>query len=156
MTKQKWFNIGLVILAVGALAMGVYAVTMGNQPEARGTQHFGASQFDGNVLMDTDLAIDDTFKIDDTIYLLTGTQTLTPTASYYIVQSASAVTITLATGGAESGDFLYVVDKTAQAVVFVDTGATAGGGNRTLGNHDAVGFLFDGSIWIEAFYSDNS
>ena len=156
MTKQKWLNIALIALAVGALAMGGYAVLQGNQPEARGTQHFGAAQFSGNVLMDTDLAVDDTFKIDDTIYILTGTQTLTPTASYYIVQSGSAVTITLATGDAESGDFLYVVDKTAQAVVFVDTSATAGGGNRTLGNHDAIGFLFDGSLWVEAFYSDNS
>ncbi len=156
MMKQKWFNTGLVILVAIALFVGAYAITQSNRPEARGSTHFGAAQFSGDVLIDADIAIDDTFKVDDTIYILTDTQTLTPTASYYIVQSASAVTITLATGSAASGDFLYVVDKTSQAVVFVDTGATAGGGNRTLGNHDVIGFIFDGSMWVESFYSDNS
>lgn len=103
-----------------------------------------------------DVTVDDTFNIDDTSWALTGTQTLTPTASMYVVGSTGAVTITLATGSAAAGDFLWLVANTAQAIVIVDTTATAGGANRTLGNHDVIGFLFDGSIWVEAFYSDNS
>lgn len=128
----------------------------------------GAAYFDGAVDMDStldvagavtfqsDLIVDDTLNVDDTSYALTGTQTLTPTASMYVISSGSAVTITLATAGAAAGDLLWLVDNTAQAVVIVDTTATAGGANRTLGNHDVIGFIFDGTIWVEAFYSDNS
>jgi len=122
----------------------------------------GASDLDGTlnvagaVTLQDDLIVDDTFNVDDTAYALTGTQTLTPTASTYVISSASAVTITLATSSASAGDFLWLVDNTAQAVVIVDTTATAGGSDRTLGIHDVIGFIFDGTIWVEAFYSDNS
>ena len=38
----------------------------------------------------------------------------------------------------------------------IDTGATAGGGNRTLGQYDVIGFIYNGAKWLESFFSDNS
>lgn len=104
-----------------------------------------------------DLVISDTLNIDDNTSTLTGTQTLAPAASVYLFSPASTLTLTLATGNAVVGDFLWITNITSTAnVVIVDTGATAGGGNRTIALNDVIGFIFANAKWLEAFYSDNS
>ena len=104
-----------------------------------------------------DLVISDTINIDDNVSTITGTQTLTPTASVYLFNPASTLTLTLATGDAAVGDFLWISNITSTAsVVVVNTGATAGGSDRTIALDDVIGFIFANSKWVEAFYSDNS
>lgn len=104
-----------------------------------------------------DLVISDTINIDDNVSTITGTQTLTPTASVYLFNPASTLTLTLATGGAAVGDFLWISNITSTAsVVVVNTGATAGGSDRTIALDDTIGFIFANGKWLEAFYSDNS
>lgn len=113
----------------------------------------------GNGTFSADLIVDDTFNIDDTAYALTGSQTLTPTASVYLLAPTAALTLTLGTAAPnapDAGDFVWFVSTVTTATVIVDTTATAGGGNRTLGDTDVIGFMFDGDTWVEAFYSDNS
>ena len=87
-------------------------------------------------------------------YALTGTQTLTPTTSSYVINSTAVLTLTLA--GGEAGDLVFFTNVGSNNAVFIDTGATAGGGNRTLGQYDVLGFIYNGAKWIESFFSDNS
>lgn len=114
----------------------------------------------GDAVFDADFSVDDTFNVDDTAYALVGSQTLTPTASFYtLAPVASVLTLTLGTAAPNApsaGDFVWFVSTVTTNTVFADTGATAGGGTRTLGENDVIGFIFNGSAWIEAFFSDNS
>jgi hypothetical protein len=110
----------------------------------------------GNTTLSADLVVDDTFNIDDTTIVISGTQTYTPTATAYLLNPSGTLTLTLATGSAAVGDFLWLVNVSAQSVIVVDTGATAGGGSRTLGQNDVIGFIYANSKWLEAFFSDNS
>ena len=123
-------------------------------------QDGGTSVFEvydgGTVTIDTDLIVDDTFNIDDTAYSSVGAQTLTPTASFYTLAPATVLTLTLGTTGTVAGDFVWFVSTVSTSTTIVDTTATAGGGNRALGQNDVIGFIYTGSVWAEAFYSDNS
>jgi cytoskeletal protein CcmA (bactofilin family) len=111
----------------------------------------------GNATLDADLIVDDTFNIDDTTYSSVGAQTLDPTASMYLLSPATTLTLTLATTTSVAGDIVWFVSTVATDTVIVDTTATAGGGNRTLGTAgDVIGFIYNGSVWSEAFFSDNS
>jgi hypothetical protein len=89
-----------------------------------------------------------------TTYELTSTQTLTPTTSSYVISSTAVVTLTL--GGGTAGDLVLFTNVSGNDAVFVDTGATSGGGSRTLGQYDVIGFIYNDAKWIESFFSDNS
>ena len=108
------------------------------------------------VTVDDDFVVDDTFNIDDTDSTITGTQTITPTATFYELNPASTLTVTVATASAAVGDFLVLQNISAQSVIVVDTGATVGGGNVTLGQNDLVMFIYSNSKWIEIASPDNS
>lgn len=89
---------------------------------------------------------------------LSGDQTLTPTVSSYLLAPTSTMTLTLSITDAKAGDFIFFVGTVSTDTVIVDTGATAGGGARTISNADIIGFIYDAvsGKWLEAFYSDNS
>jgi hypothetical protein len=102
--------------------------------------------------------VDGTWGLAPQTLALSGAQTLTPTVSYYLLAPTATMTVTLATGDARQGDFIYLVGTVSTSTVIVDTTATAGGGDRTIGQYDVIGFIYDVGLsrWIEAFYSDNS
>ena len=170
--KQRigWAIVAIVLTLV-SLFFGVnYPIPEPPEVLALGTTHLtgleiieggtlavaGASTFTGAVTASNDLTVDDTFAIDDTDSVITATQTLTPTASFYQFNPNATLTLTLGVGGAE-GDFLWLTNVNASnSVVVVDTTATAGGSNRTLGKNDVIGFILSNSLWVEAFFSDNS
>ncbi len=88
---------------------------------------------------------------------LAGTQTLTPTASFYLMSPATTLTLTLATGNAVAGDTIIIMSQVATDTVIIDTTCTVGGGNITLGTDgDVWGGRFDGSKWCQEFAADNS
>lgn len=153
MNKNNKLSIATAVLAAVALTIGIIAFAQAqnalNPAQARGTRYLGQASA-------LDLTIDDTLNIDDTAYTAAGGQTLDPIASHYLLAPSSALTLTLATTTAVTGDFVWFVSNVTTATVVVDTGATAGGGNRTLGENDVIGFIYDGAAWLEAFYSDNS
>lgn len=147
-----------------ALAAGVLGL-VGNQPEAV-SDDITARSFQTEVY-NTDggdrLVVDDGGDIDiggnleftPGAFSLTGAQTLTPTATFYQVSSASLLTLTIATGAAEGGDVVLLQNTSAVTHTIADTGATVGGSTRSFSPDDLIGFIFDGSNWIEAFYSLN-
>ena len=105
--------------------------------------------------VDGDLTVDDTVNVDDTAYALTGTQTLTPTATYYEINSSGVVTITL--GDGDDGDVLWLVNKSANNVVVADTNIrTATGSAITLGQYDVLWLMFTGTEWYQISLAANS
>ncbi len=92
-----------------------------------------------------------------TNYTSTGAQTITPTnRTLYNLNPTAVLTITLGTGEATTGDMVIFANNVTTSTVIVDTGATAGGSNVTLGENDNAGFIFLGDAWIELFSPDNS
>lgn len=186
MSKQQFINIALAVATAVAMVLGGLGyLADDNAPTARGTSNFdvlaaedltlsddltvtddatisgdltvsGAATVTGNATVSTDLTVDDTFNIDDTAYALTGAQTLTPTASYYALAPAATLTVTLATGSATDGDILILYNTVTTSTIVVDTTATVGGGNITLGQNDLAVFLFANSVWAEVASPDNS
>lgn len=116
----------------------------------------GAVQFDGSVSATSDLLVDDTFSIDDTDSVITGAQTLVPTATFYQFSPVSVLTLTISTTGAVDGDFLILHNLVATTTTIVDTGATVGGGAITLAQDDLALFIFGDGVWIEIASPDNS
>lgn len=108
----------------------------------------------GNATFDTDVTVDDTLNVDDTDSALTGAQTITPTGTYYQMSPATVITVTL--GAGTDGDLLIMHNLVTTNVVIIDTGATAGGGNITLGQDDNAGFIYGDGVWVELFSPDNS
>lgn len=103
-----------------------------------------------------DLVVDDTFNIDDTVVAISGSQTVTPTYSMMTVAPTVASTITLATGSAEAGDLLLILNTVTTNTNIVDTGATVGGAGIDLGQNDLALFVFLNSVWVEIASPDNS
>lgn len=98
----------------------------------------GNASASANLTVDTDLTVDDTFNIDDTAYTLTGTQTLTPTASYYEMNPSGQLTVTLA-AACTAGDLYLFANKANQTVTFVDTNIRTTDGNAVaLNQYDTV------------------
>ncbi len=116
----------------------------------------GASTLTGAITAENDLTVDDTMSFDDTDSALAATQTLTPTATFYEFAPATTLTLTLATGEATVGDLLILANTVSTSTVIVDTGATAGGGNVTLGENDLALFIFTNTNWVEIASGDNS
>lgn len=109
------------------------------------------------LMLNDDLIVDDTLNIDDTDSTITATQTLTPTGTFYEFNPTATLTLTLATGSAEVGDLLILQNLNGSySVVIVDTGATVGGSNVTLGQNDLALFFYTNSKWVEIASPDNS
>jgi len=103
------------------------------------------------------LVITNVLNIADADSVLSGTNTITPTSSYLQTAPVDQVlTMTIATGAAVDGDILIVHNLNTTNTVIIDTGATAGGGNITLGQDDPAGFIFGDGVWVELFSPDNS
>lgn len=105
----------------------------------------------------TSLAIEETLNLDDTDSTLTGAQSFTPAATFYEFTPTAMLTLTLGTGSAEVGDILIIQNSSAVTnVVVIDTGATVGGGNVTLGTNDLLMLIYTNSKWAEIASPDNS
>lgn len=97
-----------------------------------------------------------TLTIEETDNTTTGTQTITPTTTYLHFAPTAVTTVTIATGSGVEGDLLIIHNIVSTNTVIVDTGATQGGGNVTLGQDDVAGFIFGDGVWVELFSPDNS
>jgi hypothetical protein len=102
------------------------------------------------------LTSDGILNLADTDSVLTGAQTITPTYSYLQVSPSAVLTLTLATGSATDGDILIIHNLVSTTTTVIDTGATQGGGNVTLGQDDPAIFIFGDGVWVEIASPDNS
>lgn len=104
-----------------------------------------------------DVDMSGTMRFAPTTSTSTGATNVTP-AGYTFLEVApqTTLTITLVTSSAEEGDLLIVANTVSTSTIIVDTGATQGGGNITLGQDDLAGFIYLDGVWIELFSPDNS
>lgn len=173
-------GIAILLLAFGFLRDDSATAVTDNEPTARGVSNFdditlsgdlvvgddttfgddvavaGDLTVTGSATVSADVTVDDTFNIDDTDSLITGTQSISVTASFYEFGPASVLTLTLDTDDVAVGDLLFITNVGSANVVIVDTGATQGGGNVTIGVDDSAVFIFSNSKWIEIASPDNS
>jgi hypothetical protein len=120
------------------------------------TQKFLMDGATGTVDSEGDVILAGTLATEETDNTTTGTQTITPTKTYYHFSPTAVTTVTIATSSAAEGDLLILHNLVTTSTVIVDTTATAGGGNITLGKDDPAGFIYGDGVWVEIFSPDNS
>ena len=104
-----------------------------------------------------DVTLEGTLNIGDNAYTSVGAQTLDPVNSVYLLSPVTVLTLTLATTTSVAGDFVLLMSQVATDTTIVDTGATVGGGTRTLGSDgDNILLMYDGAKWVEVSFADNS
>lgn len=90
---------------------------------------------------------------DETI---TDGETLTPTKTIYALDSAGAVTMTLAASGTE-GQLLILIGDDANDITINDTNVrTNDGGVQVIGQYDVITWVYQDSEWVEISESNNS
>lgn len=90
---------------------------------------------------------------DETI---TDGETLTPTVTIYNLDSAGAVTVTLAASGTE-GQLLILCGDDANNITVADTNVrTNDGGVQVIGQYDCISWVYIDSEWLELSESNNS
>lgn len=86
---------------------------------------------------------------------LTGTQTITPGRSLVLFNPSSALTVTLATGGALPGDQLLLINTAANNTVVLSTNTTLAA-DLTLEDRDGIKFTYADSVWVHEYTADNN
>jgi cytoskeletal protein CcmA (bactofilin family) len=82
--------------------------------------------------------------------------TITPTYTTYALDTSGAVTITLA-ASAQEGQLLVLVGDDSNTITINDTNLRSNDGSaQTLGQYDALMFVYQDSEWIEISDSPNS
>jgi hypothetical protein len=110
----------------------------------------GATTLTGSSTASNDFTVAKVLNVNAATYTSVGVQTLNPTSTFYSINPASALTVTLGTTGVVAGDLLILYDAANQAVVIVDSNVkTTSGSALTLGQYDVATFIFDGTSWIE-------
>ncbi|MBN1535197.1 MAG: hypothetical protein JW908_00590 [Anaerolineales bacterium] len=80
----------------------------------------------------------------------TAGQTLTPAATFYVIGSSGAVSMTLGTTGATAGQMLMLYGDDANTVTINDTNLkSTSGAALSLGQYDIAVFIFNGTDWVE-------
>jgi hypothetical protein len=87
----------------------------------------------------------------------TSGSSLTIAASYYVVNTTGAITLTLATTGATAGQIVTLYGDDNNNVTINDTNLLSSDGNAiVLGQYDIVILLFNGTKWVELSKTANS
>jgi len=87
---------------------------------------------------------------------ITDGETLTATVTVYALDSAGAVTMTLAASGTE-GQLLILIGDDANNITINDTNVrTNDGGVQVIGQYDVIMWIYQDSEWVEVAESNNS
>jgi len=82
---------------------------------------------------------------------------LDPAYTFYNITPAAAITITLLTTSAVAGQLLIIYNTANYNLLIPDTNIlTSTGSALTLGQYDIVGWIYNGSKWVEMFLLANS
>lgn len=86
---------------------------------------------------------------------ITSTDALTsftPATPCYIFNAEGTISVTFGTTGVTAGTYFVAINQTANDVTFEDTNVrTHDGAAEVIGQYDTVGFLFDGTSWIQLY-----
>ena len=176
-TKEQWLRIAGILLSAAiavAAVFGFNVVLEQAQPRAVREKITIDARDDAYLYNGADLYVysDDhatqKFKVDgargdttvagdltlsaQTAITLTNNGVLTPVGTFQEVQEASAVTVTIATSGYDTGDVLIIENLSAYTVLITDTTRSA---SPSLGQYDSIVFVFDGTGWVQLATSNN-
>jgi hypothetical protein len=110
----------------------------------------GAATFTGNIDANGDLALAGLLRPECATSALTGTQTLTPTASCYLLSGTSTLTLTL--GTVTTGTLTTLV-RTGNADLVLPSAIKTS--DSDLNQYDGTVLVYDGSEWVQIGVSAN-
>ena len=94
------------------------------------------------------------FTIDDqTTLTVTDTDAIDPYGTFQPLTAVGTSTCSITIGS--GGDFLYLVNTSAQSIIITDQTTVALAGNCTLGQYDSLYLICDGTRWVELGRSNN-
>jgi hypothetical protein len=139
--------IALLVISLVALGIGGCA-QLGPPPEAEiqplGLTHFSGVSITGGLFLPG--------FADETI---TDGETLTPTVTVYALDSASAVTMTLAASASEGQPLVLIGDDNNTITINTTNLRTTDGNAVTVGQYDVVMFVYQDSEWLHIAKSAN-
>ena len=83
---------------------------------------------------------------------------ITPTGTYQPLTTTGGSevnAITMSVSGFQTGDLTILVNEYTNNIAVSDTGTTMLSGDTTLGQHDTLTLLFDGTNWLEVGQTNN-
>jgi len=111
---------------------------------------------DAGVTIDDELTVSSTFFPSYADETITDGETLTPTKTFYNLDSAGAVTVTLAATGTE-GQLLILCGDDANDITIADSNIRTNDGNaQVLNQYDCITLIYVDSEWVELSESNNS
>lgn len=132
-------------------ATPVWAINDGGAVVQTGnTTQTGNLALTGDIALTGGLDLSGLLQTSFTNYTVTDGLTITPTVTTYALDTAGAVTITLA-ASADEGQLLILINDDANATIIADTNVrTSTGSALTMaGAHDILVFIFQDSEWLE-------
>ena len=140
------------------------ATSLGDTLDVTGATSLGdALDVTGATSLSSTLNVTDTSTFDGEFIFTkqeitpTTGSTLTPTATFYIINTSGAVTITLGTTGAVAGQLLILYGKDANNVTIADTDILTTTGNAlVIGQYDIAVFVYNGTAWVELLLATDS
>lgn len=116
----------------------------------------GAATLADDLTLGNDLTLGGLLYPSFTNLTVTNGSTLTPTYTIYALDSAAAVTMTLAASGTE-GQLLLLIGDDANAVTIADTNIRTNDGNaQVLNAYDALLLVYQDDEWLELTESNDS
>lgn len=129
----------------GNISSGTGGITLADTVNATGAVDFDSTLNVGGVLYPS--------FADETI---TDGETLTATVTVYALDSASAVTMTLAASASE-GQLLILIGDDANDITIADTNLRSNDGNaQVLNQYDILILVYQDNEWVELGESSNS
>ncbi len=84
-----------------------------------------------------------------------GTEDIAPAGSYHEIGAGGSVANTMKVSGYSQGDYVMIVNVTAQTITITDTGTTKLASSYGMTVDDSLTLLFDGTNWVEIARSVN-
>jgi hypothetical protein len=133
----------LVVLMLGAGGCSLSPAPAPDEIEALGVTHF------------TGVSVDELFLPGFADETITDGETLTPTVTVYALDSAAAVTMTLAASASEGQPLILIGDDNNTITINTTNLRTTDGNAVTVGQYDVVMFVYQDSEWLHVAKSAN-
>jgi len=140
--------VGLMCLIAVMLLLGVTVVWEPSRPAEAGISDTRTVTHFSNLWCEGYLTADD--QAAETV---TNLEQIDPAGTYQPLTAAGTVTAGITVGS--GGDFLYLVNTSAQTIIITVQTAVALAGDFSMGQYDSLFLLCDGTRWVEITRSNN-
>lgn len=172
MTKSEFWKLISVIVVIALVTFVGVRFPTGQQDDEStqlGMTNLTALTLDetlnvtGATSLSSTLDVDDASSFDGEFIFTkqeitpTTGSTLTPAATFYIINTSGAITITLGTTGAVAGQLLMLYGDDNNNITVADTNILTTTGNAlVIGQYDIALFVYNGTAWVELLLAADS